>query len=113
MKRRLFSIFILWFAGTAFSQDLSDRAKPTPDPSQKYTGIGGGLGASIFNGKPYLLLNAAYQDEIAKTVGFAIDGYIRIGSDGKLRKEDFDDWYDALRWISYVRIGHPGEDLYA
>ena len=113
MKKILFPIFLLFIAHTGFSQNLSDRAVPASDPSQKYNGIGGGLGASIFQGKPYLLLNAATQFELWQTLGVGIDGYIRIGSDGKLRKEDFDDWYDAIRWISYIRIGHPGEDLYA
>src|SRR5450432_516315 len=109
----LFPIFFLFFTHAAFSQNLSDRAVPSSDPSQKYQGVGGGIGASIFQGKPFLLLNAATQFELWQTLGVGIDGYIRIGSDGKLRKEDFNDWYDALRWISYIRIGHPGEDLYA
>ncbi len=109
----LLPIFFLCFVGTSSAQNLSDLAHPSSDPSQKYNGIGGGIGASIFQGKPFLLLNAGTQFELWKTLGVGIDGYIRIGSDGKLRKEDFDDWYDAIRWISYIRIGHPGEDLYA
>ncbi len=113
MKKYFFPIFFLCIAHAGFSQNLSDRAVPSSDPSQKYQGVGGGLGASIFQGKPYLLLNAATQFELWQTFGVGIDGYIRIGSDGKLRKEDFDSWYDAIRWISYIRVGHPGEDLYA
>ncbi|MFI5264557.1 MAG: hypothetical protein ACHQM6_08590, partial [Candidatus Kapaibacterium sp.] len=113
MKKFLFPIFFLCIAQAGFSQNLSDKAQPSSDPSQKYQGVGGGIGASIFQGKPYFLLNAATQFELWQTLGVGIDGYIRIGSDGKLRKEDFDDWYDALRWISYIRVGHPGEDLYA
>jgi hypothetical protein len=113
VKKYLIPIFFLFFVQQGFSQNLSDHAVPASDPSQKYNGIGGGLGASIFQGKPYLLLNAATQFELWQTFGVGIDGYIRIGSDGKLRKEDYDDWYDALRWINYIRIGHPGEDLYA
>jgi hypothetical protein len=111
MKFILPIVFLL-FARAAFSQNVSDRAQPASDPSQKYNGVGGGIGASIFKGKPYLLLNAAWQYELFKTFSFALDGYIRIGQDGRLRKEDFDDWYDALRWINYIRIGHPGDDLY-
>jgi hypothetical protein len=113
MKKFLFPILFLCIAHTAFAQGLGDRAVPASDPSQKYQGVGGGIGASIFQGKPYLLLNAATQFELWQTLGVGIDGYIRIGSDGKLRKEDFNSWYDALRWISYIRVGHPGEDLYA
>src|SRR5438477_1489234 len=113
MKKYLFPIFFFCLSHTGFAQNLSDQAKPAPDPSQKYSGAGGGIGSSIFKGKPYLLLNAAFQHDFWNTFGIGIDGYIRIGSDGKFRKEDFDDWYDALRWISYIRVGHPGEDLYA
>jgi hypothetical protein len=113
MKKYFFLIFFFFCLPLGFSQSLSDLAKPASDPSQKYNGIGGGLGASIFNGKPYLLINTAWQDEFWHTFSFMLDGYIRIGSDGKLRKEDFDSWYDALRWIDYIRLGHPGEDLYA
>jgi hypothetical protein len=113
MKKFLFPIFFFCLIRIGFSQSLSDQAKASPDPSQKYNGVGGGLGASIFNGKPYLLINTAWQDEFWNTLGFMLDGYIRIGTDGKLRKEDYDSWYSALRWIDYIRYGHPGEDLYA
>ncbi|MEI8134699.1 MAG: hypothetical protein WCH46_06420 [bacterium] len=113
MKTFYFALAFFCLSRVGFSQTLGDQAKPTPDPNGKYNGIGGGLGASIFKGKPYLLLNAASQFEAWQTAAIAIDGYVRIGSDGKLRKEDFDDWYDALRWINYIRVGHPGEDLYA
>ena len=113
MKKYLFPIFFFCMIGAVHAQNLGDLAHATSDPSQKYNGIGGGLGASIFQGRPFLLLNAATQFELWHQLGVGIDGYVRIGSDGKLRKEDFDDWYDALRWISYIRIGHPGEDLYA
>jgi hypothetical protein len=113
MKKFLFPIFFFCLIRIGYSQSLTDQAKPSPDPSQKYNGIGGGLGASIFNGKPYLLINTAWQDEFWHTFGFMLDGYFRIGTDGKLRTEDYNSWYSALRWIDYIRIGHPGEDLYA
>lgn len=113
MKKYFLLIFFLCLTHPAPAQNLSDRAQPSSDPSQKYTGIGGGIGASIFKGKSFLLLNAATQFELYQTLGIGIDGYIRIGSDGKLRKEDFDDWYDALRWIGYIRFNHPEDKLYA
>ncbi|MEP7234625.1 MAG: hypothetical protein ABI778_04945 [Ignavibacteriota bacterium] len=113
MKKIFLLILFLLLSVPGFAQNLSDKAQPASDPSQKYQGIGGGIGASIFQGKPFLLLNAATQFELWQTLGVGIDGYVRIGSDGKFRKEDFDDWYDALRWIGYIRVGHPGEDLYA
>lgn len=109
-KAVLFSL--LFGAASAFAQDLSNRATPTPDPSQKYNGIGGGIGASIFNGKPYLLVAIRPQYEFWGILGIGIDGNLRLNSDGKFRKEDFRDAYSIIRWINYIRYGHPGEDLY-
>jgi hypothetical protein len=106
-------IFFFCISQSVFAQNIIDRAVPSSDPSQKYNGVGGGIGASIFNGKPYLDLNPALQFELWQTLGIGINGNLRIGTDGKLRQEDFQDWYSALRWIDYIRIGHPGEDLYA
>ena len=112
-RKFLLVVFFLLVYRSGFSQNLTDHAQPTSDPSQKYNGVGGGIGASIFKGKPFLLLNGASQYEAWQTLGIGLDGYVRIGQDGKFRKEDFDDWYDALRWINYIRLGHPGENLYA
>ncbi|MBS1904931.1 MAG: hypothetical protein JSS75_14595 [Bacteroidetes bacterium] len=108
----LLVLLLLITAASAYSQNLGDRATPTPDPSQKYNGIGGGLGASIFNGKPYLLIAVRPQYEFWGTLGIGIDGNLRLNNDGKFRKEDFHDVYSIVRWINYIRFGHPGEDLY-
>ncbi len=116
LAHRIVLVFLLCTlvgASGALSQSLGDKATPTPDPSQKYNGFGGGLGASIFNGKPYLLIAIKPQYEFWGTLGIGIDGNLRFGRDGKFRKEDFNTAYDVLRWINYIRIGHPGEDLYA
>lgn len=99
------------FAGVATAQNLGDNAQHSEDKSSEYSGIGGSIGASIFKGKPYLLLGFAPQFEYGPW-GFGIDGAIRISNQGKLRKEDFDQVYDIARFINYIRYGKPNEDLY-
>lgn len=95
----------------SYSQNLSDLMKFAQDPSQSYHGVGGGIGSSIFGGKPYFLINLAPQGQFGK-FGIGIDGNLRIGRDGKLRKEDFDETYDYLRWINYLSWGQQTDTIY-
>lgn len=111
--RLLVLLWLLFGASVVFAQNLADRAHPAPDPSEKYNGIGGGVGASIFNGRPYLLIAIKPQYEFWGTLGIGIDGNLRLNRDGKFRREDFHDLYSVIRWINYIRVGHPGEDMYA
>jgi hypothetical protein len=105
------TLLLVGIAGFATAQNLSDKAEHSEDKSTEYNGIGGSIGASIFKGKPYLLLGFAPQFEFGNwAVG--IDGAIRISNEGKLRKEDFDELYDAVRFINYVRFGKPVDDFY-
>jgi hypothetical protein len=109
-KCLLFTLICL--SSPLFAQTMDERATPASDPSQKYNGVGGGLGASIFNGKPYLLISVKPQYEFWGKLMVAIDGNLRFNTSGKFRREDFNDAYDYLRWINYIRYGHPGEDMY-
>lgn len=104
-------LLLIGIAGFASAQNLSDNAEHSQDKSTEYNGIGGSIGASIFKGKPYLLLGFAPQFEYGKW-GFGIDGAIRISNEGKLRKEDFDELYDVVRFINFVRFGKPTDDFY-
>ncbi len=110
--RILFLLLLGGLGSPVLAQNLGDRAQPASDPSQKYNGVGGGLGASIFNGKPYLLVAVRPQYEFWGMLGIGIDGNLRLNADGKFRKEDFSTFYSYLRWINYIRYGHPGEDMY-
>jgi hypothetical protein len=115
VRRILYIVFLLCIANVSFAQkeNANDKDTPAPstDPNTQYTGIGGYIGASIFKGKPYLLLGFNPQFEFGDW-GIGIDGAIRIGSDGSLREEDFDELYDYARFLSYVRYGKPWEDFY-
>lgn len=117
MRQRLsyLLILIVFAIGTSFAQQENandkDLVAPTPDPNTQYNGIGGSIGSSIFKGKPYLMLGFNPQFEFGKW-GVGIDGVVRIGSDGSLRKEDFDELYDVARFLNYVRFGKPWDDIY-
>lgn len=75
--------------------------------------IGGGLGLTWIDGEPYYLIS--FQPELAfGNFGVGLDVNFRISSkDQKLRSVDFDEGYDYLRLIRYLRYGHKGEDVYA
>lgn len=119
--RYVVCLFLLFFAANiSFAQTENTQSEnsnnqqppvPSTDPNTQYTGIGGYIGSSIFQGKPYLLLGFNPQFEFGNW-GIGIDGAVRIASDGSIRKEDFDELYDYARFLSYVRYGKPWEDFY-
>lgn len=74
--------------------------------------IMGGLGFTVIDGQPYYLFNIAPELAFGK-IGLGLDINLRFGKDGKLRKEDFDQGYDYLRMIRYIRYGMKKEPLYA
>ncbi len=116
IKRTLhIALLIVLLCSTSFAQQENandkEQAAPTTDPNTQYNGVGGSIGASIFKGKPYLLIGFAPQFEIGNW-GVGIDGVIRLGSDLSLRKEDFDEVYDIARFLNYIRYGKPYEDIY-
>lgn len=110
MKVVAFVLFVV-VSPFAFGQTLGDNAQHSQDKSTEYNGVGGSIGASIFKGKPYLLLGFAPQFEY-KNFGVGIDGAIRISNQGTLRKEDFDELYDVVRFINYIRFNKPSDDFY-
>ncbi|HLP16341.1 MAG TPA: hypothetical protein VK470_08800 [Bacteroidota bacterium] len=75
--------------------------------------IGGGLGLTWIDNEPYYLIS--FTPELAfGNFGVGLDVNFRISSkDQKLRPQDFDEGYDYLRLIRYLRYGHKGEDIYA
>jgi hypothetical protein len=91
--------------------NLGDKAEHSSDPNSSYNGIGGSIGASIFKGKPYLLVGFNPQFEFGKW-GIGIDGAIRISNKGTLRKEDFDEVYDIARFLNFIRFNKPYDDFY-
>jgi hypothetical protein len=114
MKKLLFiaALVLLMLPAVAPAQKLSDLMKYKDDPSLAYNGIAAGFGTTIIDGKPYVLFHVAPQFEY-ENFGIGFDGNIRIGTDGKFRKKDWDESYDILRWINYLSYGKPHDSLYA
>ena len=73
--------------------------------------ITGGFGLTFVDGQPYYLFNIAPDLAFGK-FGVGLDINLRVGKDGKLRKEDWDQGYDYLRLIRYVRYGTKKEPIY-
>ncbi|MEP0821889.1 MAG: hypothetical protein HRF44_03480 [Ignavibacterium sp.] len=74
--------------------------------------ITGGFGMTFIDGQPYYLFNLMPELSFGK-IGVGLDVNIRVGRDGKIRSEDFDEGYDYLRIIRYVRYGTKKEPIYA
>ncbi|HTR80641.1 MAG TPA: hypothetical protein VMM58_03355, partial [Bacteroidota bacterium] len=93
----------------ALAQKSSMPSSATKDPSS----ITGGLGMTWINGQPYYLINIAPDLSFGK-FGVGLDLNLDISSkDHKIRKEDFDETYDYVRIIRYLRWGHKGDEVYA
>ena len=73
--------------------------------------ITGGIGVTVINGKAYYLFHLMPELAFGK-IGVGLDVNIRVGEDGKIRHEDFNEAYDYLRLIRYVRYGMKHDPLY-
>lgn len=71
----------------------------------------GGFGLTFIDGEPYYLFNIAPDLAFGK-IGVGLDINLRMGKNGRLRAEDFDEGYDYLRMIRYIRYGTKKEPIY-
>ncbi len=111
MKKTIILLLSLLILTTAYSQRRVQRE--TPPKPQTSGEFAGGLGLSWFDGKPYYLLNISPEIAFGK-IGIGLDVNLRIGvNDGKIRSEDWNEFYDFLRAIRYVRYGLKGDPFYA
>lgn len=70
-----------------------------------------GMGVTFIDGQAYYLLNLAPEVAFGN-LGVGLDVNLRVGTNGKIRKEDFDEGYDYLRMIRYVRWAQKGDPFY-
>lgn len=112
MRKAIILLALILLFTSAYSQRRVQRGTtpPTPQTSGEFAG---GLGLSWFDGKPYYLLNISPEIAFGK-IGIGFDVNLRIGvNDGKIRTEDWNEFYDFLRAIRYVRYGLKGDPFYA
>lgn len=105
MKNYLW-VLTLALSFTASAQNLSDLAG-----SSSSTDLAGGLGLTYIDGKPYYLINAQPELSLGNW-GVGLDLNLRFGTDGSLRKEDWDEAYDFIRIFRYVRYAQKRSPLY-
>lgn len=112
MRKTAILLLTLILLTSAYSQRRVQR-EPIQPGTQTTGEFSGGLGLSWFDGKPYYLLNISPEIAFGK-IGVGLDVNLRIGvNDGKIRKEDWNEPYDFLRAIRYVRYGLKGDPFYA
>jgi len=109
MKRTYILIFILILA-TAVSMSQISGLPPGADGGSSGS-IPLGIGGTVIDGQTYYLVNLAPELAFGK-LGFGLDINLRVSSDGKIREEDFDQGYDYLRMIRYVRWAKKGDPFY-
>ncbi len=110
MKRTLIVLTVTLTALSLSFAQVGGRAPSAADAASSGT-IPLGLGATVIDGKTFYLVNLRPDLSFGK-LGFGLDLNLRVGTDGTIRKEDYDEGYDYLRMVRYVRWGHKGDDLY-
>lgn len=74
--------------------------------------VKGGVGMTWIDGEAYYLVSLAPEIAFGK-FGVGLDLNLHISSkDQKIRKEDFDETYDYIRIIRYLRYGNKGDEFY-
>ena len=91
----------------AFAQQNETQSPVTPNI------FTGGAGMTWINGEPFYQVSLAPELTFGK-LGIGLDVNLRFsGKTQQLRKEDFDEGYDFVRMIRYIRYGMKNDELYA
>lgn len=105
MKKIIGLLFLLMLSGFAEAQIMN-----YPDPNS--ANISGGYGLTWIDGKPFNAFR--FRPEIAfSKIGIGLDLNLEFDAEGKLNKENFNEFSDYLSIIRYVRYGSKTEPFYA
>lgn len=109
MKKHILSLaIVMLFVSTAFAQKVP-AVGGKADPSS----MTGGIGLTRIDTTWYYSFNISPELAFGK-FGVGLDMIVNISSkDHKIRSQDFDEPYDFVRMIRFLRWGHKGDDLYA
>ncbi|MCX7677634.1 MAG: hypothetical protein N2316_00280 [Spirochaetes bacterium] len=113
MKYTLSLMLVILYAASALAQEtLPKLDQPQSDtPDMFDVGMGAVFGAISINEKNYQQIGIRPELKLWK-IGIGFDIYVLLDDEGKVRKEDWNDWLDYVDKIYYVRFGHKGEPLY-
>ncbi|MFH1196012.1 MAG: hypothetical protein V1720_09880 [bacterium] len=73
--------------------------------------LAGGAGLTWINGQPFYTVHL-FPEVAFSNYGIGLDLSLEFGADGKLRKENFNEFSDYLSIIRYFRYGIKGDPLY-
>ncbi len=105
----LLSLLVLSFPDRGLGQNQDPSRYGMLRQQQMMTG---GIGLTSIDGNPYYLIFLRPELTFGK-IGLGLELNLRVGEDGKLRKEDWDETYDYFRVIRYLRYGLKRDPLYA
>jgi hypothetical protein len=108
MENYMKTALILFFI-TFFSVQLTAQWDKYPRPDEGF--INGGLGLTWIDGKPHYRI--AFRPEISfSDFGIGLDLNLDFDSEGKLRKENFNETSDYLSIIRYIRYGVKNDPVF-
>ncbi len=119
MKRLLLLLLallpILVFA-QVFTDNQTIPGEISPEDDAEYPegtelGMGGAVGTVLINNTMYSQVRLLPQINIGK-FGFGLDVDLLIDSDGKVRKEDWDEWQDYVNKIYYISWARRNDPFY-
>lgn len=102
-------LFLIVFMLSLFQ--VSRAQYPSFYPGANQGGVAGGMGMTWIDGKPYYTLHFRPEVSFANW-GLGLDLNLDFDTQGKMRKENFNEFSDYLSVIRYVRYGYKGEPLY-
>ena len=112
--KKIFAFIIasMFFISTSlFAQGKSGAAAAAKGGGTEGV-VKGGVGMTWIDGEAYYLISLAPEIAFGK-FGIGLDLNLNISSkDQKIRKEDFDETYDYIRIIRYLRYGSKGDEFY-
>jgi hypothetical protein len=101
MKLRTYIVVFILFSTTAFAQF----------PPATTNEIQGGLGMTWINDQPYYTFHLRPEFSFSK-IGIGLDLNLEFDPNGKLRKENFNEFSDYASIIRYVRYGLENDPVY-
>jgi len=109
MKKKLLPIVLFLFTITSFAQYQNQLTEQFPRPCQGF--LGGGLGLTWIDNQPYYTFR--FMPDISLgNFGAGLDLRLDFDKNGKLRKEDFNEFSDYLSIIRYARYGLKNDPVY-
>lgn len=110
-----FSVSILQIQAQNFDMEKSDEPATTSsavdDTTSSSFSAGLMVGATTIGGENFQQISFMGDVPIGK-LGFGLDIQLNIGPDGRIRKEDWDEFTDYLDKIYYIRWARKGAPFY-